>query len=128
MTKTYTVRLTDADGITIVASAMHILANTIKKIDDIRVEGLVKGLTTIAVVLAEVTVFSKLAKGSGMISAGAGLTIMAAAIKIMVPPLKELGEMRRSEEHTSELQSRFDLVCRLLLEKKKATTRTAPCV
>src|SRR5699024_12874098 len=25
---------------------------------------------------------------------------------------------RRSEEHTSELQSRFDLVCRLLLEKK----------
>src|SRR5699024_11400336 len=28
----------------------------------------------------------------------------------------------RSEEHTSELQSRFDLVCRLLLEKKKAHT------
>src|SRR5207249_10874701 len=34
----------------------------------------------------------------------------------------------RSEEHTSELQSRFDLVCRLLLEKKKIknyNTRTA---
>src|SRR5699024_11700178 len=29
---------------------------------------------------------------------------------------------RRSEEHTSELQSRFDLVCRLLLEKKKQKT------
>src|SRR5438067_13516942 len=28
----------------------------------------------------------------------------------------------RSEEHTSELQSRFDLVCRLLLEKKKTQT------
>src|SRR5207249_11249389 len=28
---------------------------------------------------------------------------------------------RRSEEHTSELQSRFDLVCRLLLEKKNTT-------
>src|SRR5206468_11957658 len=28
----------------------------------------------------------------------------------------------RSEEHTSELQSRSDLVCRLLLEKKKQTT------
>src|SRR5437868_10861319 len=27
--------------------------------------------------------------------------------------------IERSEEHTSELQSRFDLVCRLLLEKKK---------
>src|SRR5437868_8956993 len=29
----------------------------------------------------------------------------------------------RSEEHTSELQSRFDLVCRLLLEKKKKNKR-----
>src|SRR5207249_8640582 len=29
-----------------------------------------------------------------------------------------LGRRPRSEEHTSELQSRFDLVCRLLLEKK----------
>src|SRR5437868_12537027 len=29
----------------------------------------------------------------------------------------------RSEEHTSELQSRFDLVCRLLLEKKKKHDR-----
>src|SRR5438067_6753103 len=43
------------------------------------------------------------------------------------PPLEQgqLGRRRhavarlRSEEHTSELQSRFDLVCRLLLEKKK---------
>src|SRR5699024_12092879 len=30
----------------------------------------------------------------------------------------------RSEEHTSELQSRFDLVCRLLLEKKKIQKQT----
>src|SRR3712207_7905142 len=32
----------------------------------------------------------------------------------------------RSEEHTSELQSRQYLVCRLLLEKKKKNTRTLP--
>src|SRR5438874_5791698 len=31
---------------------------------------------------------------------------------------------RRSEEHTSELQSRRDLVCRLLLEKKKKLFKT----
>src|SRR5438105_8546943 len=30
-----------------------------------------------------------------------------------------IGTLGRSEEHTSELQSRVDLVCRLLLEKKK---------
>src|SRR5690554_7723277 len=34
-----------------------------------------------------------------------------------------LGESSRSEEHTSELQSRPHLVCRLLLEKKKITTK-----
>src|SRR2546422_5890768 len=35
------------------------------------------------------------------------------------PWLKEYSEQERSEEHTSELQSRLHLVCRLLLEKKK---------
>src|SRR5699024_11226191 len=45
--------------------------------------------------------------------------------KFATPRLTELQaqaetiEIDRSEEHTSELQSRFDLVCRLLLEKKK---------
>src|SRR5699024_12384818 len=33
-------------------------------------------------------------------------------------PVKDIFKYGRSEEHTSELQSRFDLVCRLLLEKK----------
>src|SRR5256885_13303401 len=36
------------------------------------------------------------------------------------------GDMARSEEHTSELQSPCNLVCRLLLEKKKHTHRTYP--
>src|SRR2546421_9231955 len=36
------------------------------------------------------------------------------------------GQAKRSEEHTSELQSRSDLVCRLLLEKKKAILPPAP--
>src|SRR5204862_7576852 len=35
------------------------------------------------------------------------------------PAAQRSGQDRRSEEHTSELQSRRDLVCRLLLEKKK---------
>src|SRR5699024_11256031 len=40
-------------------------------------------------------------------------------------PAACMGQSRceyRSEEHTSELQSRFDIVCRLLLEKKKHNT------
>src|SRR5712664_4764863 len=35
------------------------------------------------------------------------------------PTTSAVTSTRRSEEHTSELQSRSDLVCRLLLEKKK---------
>src|SRR5256885_8224660 len=35
------------------------------------------------------------------------------------PPATESARARRSEEHTSELQSPCNLVCRLLLEKKK---------
>src|SRR2546429_4242942 len=45
------------------------------------------------------------------------------AINRGVAPVHEPGlqELMRSEEHTSELQSRLHLVCRLLLEKKKKT-------
>src|SRR5690349_22152339 len=42
-----------------------------------------------------------------------------ASITQEVPPRHCRARVRRSEEHTSELQSRRDLVCRLLLEKKK---------
>src|SRR5690349_22007533 len=43
------------------------------------------------------------------------------------PPAGPLNR-RRSEEHTSELQSRRDLVCRLLLEKKKKKRRDVTCL
>src|SRR4051794_41552810 len=45
----------------------------------------------------------------------------------MVPScMREGWRARRSEEHTSELQSPVHLVCRLLLEKKKDTTGGPP--
>src|SRR3712207_8423373 len=43
---------------------------------------------------------------------------------VMGPAVREtFVRFRRSEEHTSELQSRQYLVCRLLLEKKKSSTQ-----
>src|SRR5438067_6444972 len=42
-----------------------------------------------------------------------------------ISALAPKAEISRSEEHTSELQSRFDLVCRLLLEKKKISENTS---
>src|SRR2546430_13233570 len=48
----------------------------------------------------------------------------ARVIRRVLPALRRPGrEVRRSEEHTSELQSQSNLVCRLLLEKKKHTIR-----
>src|SRR5690606_40986538 len=43
-----------------------------------------------------------------------------------VSPVVVPGSRYRSEEHTSELQSRENLVCRLLLEKKKSKKITKP--
>src|SRR2546422_5942082 len=45
--------------------------------------------------------------------------------KRAISALKDLDGLKRSEEHTSELQSRLHLVCRLLLEKKKKKEKSA---
>src|SRR5712692_11626558 len=55
----------------------------------------------------------------------AGIQVALAGVGITVPPAQldrgyaAAARWLRSEEHTSELQSQFHLVCRLLLEKKK---------
>src|SRR5690554_7514912 len=55
------------------------------------------------------------------IPAGAGNTLRPTVLPLLpaVHPRRCGDEPQRSEEHTSELQSRPHLVCRLLLEKKK---------
>src|SRR5699024_12211349 len=49
-------------------------------------------------------------------------SIWAASKSTDSPDVAAASSRSRSEEHTSELQSRFDLVCRLLLDKKKQDT------
>src|SRR5689334_24392665 len=46
-------------------------------------------------------------------------SVVSKAACAMLTPKDTLASRFRSEEHTSELQSQFQLVCRLLLEKKK---------
>src|SRR2546426_6615840 len=53
-------------------------------------------------------------------SAGGGMVTAVVSGKLEVVQLR----IERSEEHTSELQSPCNLVCRLLLEKKKKKNRT----
>src|SRR5256885_1779960 len=56
--------------------------------------------------------------------AAKGLALSPGRLKQFVLEIPERSDRLRSEEHTSELQSPCNLVCRLLLEKKK---RRAPC-
>src|SRR6266498_4823964 len=49
--------------------------------------------------------------------------VMRMAISFRIGPSSRLCSPARSEEHTSELQSRPHLVCRLLLEKKNRNTK-----
>src|SRR3712207_8635103 len=73
-------------------------------------------------VLAEATLLSLEHVAQGLQGAVAGArdgTTAAAVVEQRVD-----GLLQRSEEHTSELQSRQYLVCRLLLEKQKHATRT----
>src|SRR5204862_6670981 len=54
------------------------------------------------------------------ISAASASSVLARAVAMSAPASpNRTSSASRSEEHTSELQSRRDLVCRLLLEKKK---------
>src|SRR5437868_13180572 len=59
--------------------------------------------------------FSRVNGKSTCTRAAAGRSVLPKEVESVI---SAIGVMR-SEEHTSELQSRFDLVCRLLLEKKK---------
>src|SRR2546422_8956804 len=51
---------------------------------------------------------------------------LSAPTRAGAAPPKNPRRAKRSEEHTSELQSRLHLVCRLLLEKKKKNRFTTP--
>src|SRR3989475_3064852 len=69
--------------------------------------------------------FARWAEGAGA-SAHAARGPVASEIVINATPLglQERDPLPRSEEHTSELQSQSNLVCRLLLEKKKKRTQS----
>src|SRR5256885_7312184 len=63
---------------------------------------------------------SRTATAHGRVRAGA---VPGAGRTASAAPRAAVRRQQRSEEHTSELQSPCNLVCRLLLEKKNTTTR-----
>src|SRR5438105_12247183 len=63
------------------------------------------------------TLFRSRARGHSRSQAARASAV--AGLGMATDLVQRLHSLARSEEHTSELQSRVDLVCRLLLEKKK---------
>src|SRR2546426_2282413 len=61
--------------------------------------------------------------GTDEIGAHVAVSAVARPGEVDVPVASAAGAIDRSEEHTSELQSPCNLVCRLLLEKKKKSIR-----
>src|SRR5436309_12366922 len=59
---------------------------------------------------------------------GQGAVLHRGDFEVDVDPVEQRSRDARSEEHTSELQSRENLVCRLLLEKKKSLRTYRWCV
>src|SRR5689334_24379358 len=78
------------------------------------------GLTPVGVVLAALVVLALLLEAFAVLR----LRAQYAALTLRIKTLEE--KVHRSEEHTSELQSQFHLVCRLLLEKKKYRWQCPP--
>src|SRR3712207_8836029 len=62
---------------------------------------------------------------SGVLSAEFDFPLQRLTVNLAPAQQRKEGAGFRSEEHTSELQSRQYLVCRLLLEKKKASSKEA---
>jgi hypothetical protein len=85
--------VSSAIGLIAVAVAVQFMVNAIQDINKMDIPGLVKGLTTIAVILGEIVIFSKLVSGGKLIAAGIGLTLLAGAINLLVPPIKAFAKM-----------------------------------
>lgn len=82
-----------AMGLVIVVGAVKMMVSEIKKISDLKAGEIAKGLITMGLLLMELAVFSRIAAGPGMFTAGAGIAIIAASIGLLVPVIRDLGEM-----------------------------------
>lgn len=86
--------LTTAAGIVILASAIKILASACKDLGSLDFGQLVKGLGSIGVLLAEITVFTKLTgNAKGLVSTGLAMIGIGAAMKIFASAMGDFGNL-----------------------------------
>lgn len=90
--------ITTATGIVILSAAIKVLASACKDFGEMKWEGIGKGLASIAVLLAEVTAFTKLTgNAKHVISTGVALIAIGAAMKIFASAVKDFSGMQWDE-------------------------------
>src|SRR5690606_30826318 len=91
---------------------------------DVAGDGAVVGHVVLSVAEEDVTVNRQGAGvGDGVVARADHVAVNGAVVLERVRAVAQVDDAFRSEEHTSELQSRENLVCRLLLEKKNNNGR-----
>lgn len=90
--------ITTATGIVILSAAIKVLASACEDFADMDLSGIIKGLTAIGVLLAEITAFTKLTgNASHVVSTGLALIEIAAAMNIMASAVGDFGNMQWDE-------------------------------
>ena len=90
--------ITTATGIVILSAAIKVLASACKDFCEMKWEDIGKGLASIAVLLAEITAFTKLTgNAQNVISTGVALIAIAAAMKILASAVKDFSTMQWDE-------------------------------
>lgn len=86
-----------AIGVLAVSGALHLMVSAIQKIANIDTAELITGLTAIAVILAQIGLFSRLASGPNLMASGVGMLLLAGAINALMPPIQTLAGMSWEE-------------------------------
>lgn len=84
---------TSAAAIALFTFSISLLVKAVEAMGEIKIEVLTQGLRGMATLLAQVAVFQLISGGTGTLSAGLGLAVVAASIGLMIPPLTVLGTM-----------------------------------
>lgn len=90
--------LKDAAGLVILAEALKVLSQSVTKLAAVDGKGLAKGLTSIGVLLTELSIFTKLTNGSsGIITTSIGLTVLAGAMLVLTKSMTQMSGMSWNE-------------------------------
>ena len=86
-----------AIGLLILSNALTTLVDCVKNLGEMDPDGIILGLSAIAIILSEIALFSHVISGAKMIAIGAGVLVMSAALNNLTSALKSLGSMQWDE-------------------------------